>query len=226
MALKRELKSILSWAESHGWVIKRSKSGHLEFKHPAGGLVFNGTTPSDPRGIKNLRAQLKRQTPRPPKEKPVPRMNPDTREAKKGLVERMLKACENMPEDLADKLIARCIGVGNASQFRRGVVPSASMNKLYIAADQVEKEALAYEEQVTRPIPPTEVPRHPHAPAMPTPPTPPMVPAPPVPPAPPKVAHITHLTFRVKFDAGQLSNQELLDVMEMCQRELALRLGQ
>jgi hypothetical protein len=35
-------------------------SGHVRFRHPAGGVVHTSSTPSDRRAWRNLRAQLRR----------------------------------------------------------------------------------------------------------------------------------------------------------------------
>jgi hypothetical protein len=58
--LGREVKVILSKLEKQGWEITL-RNGHYRCYNPATkSLVFNGSTPSDPRGLKNFVSQLRR----------------------------------------------------------------------------------------------------------------------------------------------------------------------
>lgn len=62
MSCKREIHDLRQLAESHGWVVTYTGSGHLRFKPPDGGaVIFAPSTPSDRRAVLNVRAQLRRQ---------------------------------------------------------------------------------------------------------------------------------------------------------------------
>lgn len=78
--LKRKVSDLVDLARSQGWrvVLRR---GHYGFHAPDGsGLVWTGSTPSDYRGVRNLRAQLRRagltfeedEEPEEPEEAPAP----------------------------------------------------------------------------------------------------------------------------------------------------------
>lgn len=61
MSLKREMNDLRRRAERQGWTIELRRSGHLKWVPPAGGpFVFSPSTPSDVRGIRNTRAELRR----------------------------------------------------------------------------------------------------------------------------------------------------------------------
>jgi hypothetical protein len=59
---QEELQRLIVLARSQGWSVERTESGHIGF-YPADASkspVHTGTTPSDHRALKNLRAQLRR----------------------------------------------------------------------------------------------------------------------------------------------------------------------
>jgi hypothetical protein len=47
-------------ADAAGWTITYRGSGHLAWKPPSGRMVFTPATPSDPRGMRNALAKLRR----------------------------------------------------------------------------------------------------------------------------------------------------------------------
>lgn len=55
------LRALLISAERRGWAVEHRHSGHLRLTHPAGGLVFTSSTPSDWRATYKIAAELKRQ---------------------------------------------------------------------------------------------------------------------------------------------------------------------
>jgi hypothetical protein len=55
-----DLKSILKRATDAGCRISRTSRGHWRILCPGGGLIFTAGTPSDWRGLRNLKADLKR----------------------------------------------------------------------------------------------------------------------------------------------------------------------
>ena len=58
--MKRELAKLLDDARSKGWTVDRTKSGHHCLRHPAGGLVYTGSTPGCWRALLNARAAIRR----------------------------------------------------------------------------------------------------------------------------------------------------------------------
>ena len=60
MTSKRELSATLRAIRAQGWAIETTGGGHLKLIPRSGGPVFTGSTPSDCRAIKNLRALLRR----------------------------------------------------------------------------------------------------------------------------------------------------------------------
>ncbi len=58
--MPRELRRLAQRALARGWRIEVRGSGHLSWIPPRGRIVFTSSTPSDPRTVKNFRAQLKR----------------------------------------------------------------------------------------------------------------------------------------------------------------------
>ena len=58
---KKETKEIIREAEKQGWRVEPTKKGHIRFYAPDGvNVVHAAGTPSDPRAIANLVAQLRR----------------------------------------------------------------------------------------------------------------------------------------------------------------------
>jgi hypothetical protein len=66
--MKRDLRALLQHARQRGWRVERTRSGHWRLQHRTGALVFTGTTPSCPRSLRNLRADLKRAERRDPRQ--------------------------------------------------------------------------------------------------------------------------------------------------------------
>lgn len=59
--MNKEVRQIIARLEKQGWVISVTKGMHYRCYNPATkALVFNGGTPSDPRGLKNFVSQLRR----------------------------------------------------------------------------------------------------------------------------------------------------------------------
>lgn len=62
MSRAREARELLRWAEAHGWELKRvTSSGHLFLRHRSGASVTMAHTPGDSRGMKNARADMRRE---------------------------------------------------------------------------------------------------------------------------------------------------------------------
>jgi hypothetical protein len=66
---RRQLGTEIKAAEAAGWTVEMTKNCHVKFSPPPGardrsgspaGPVFTGSTASDHRAVKNLRAQLRR----------------------------------------------------------------------------------------------------------------------------------------------------------------------
>jgi predicted RNA binding protein YcfA (HicA-like mRNA interferase family) len=51
---------LLKQAEAAGCQVRNTRGGHVQIKAPGGGIVTASATPSDPRSVKNTRAQLRR----------------------------------------------------------------------------------------------------------------------------------------------------------------------
>jgi predicted RNA binding protein YcfA (HicA-like mRNA interferase family) len=58
--MRHELKQLLRAAKAAGWQVRPTGSGHLQLRHPAGGIVVTSSSPSDRRALANLKAQLRR----------------------------------------------------------------------------------------------------------------------------------------------------------------------
>lgn len=59
----RDLDALVRDAKRQGWTVSRTRGSHLRFCPPPskpGPCIFGPGTPSDSRGIKNLRAHLRR----------------------------------------------------------------------------------------------------------------------------------------------------------------------
>lgn len=59
--VNKKMRPVVEEAVSNGWTVEYTKNGHLRFTHPCGALVYGPSTPSDPRGLKNLAATLRRE---------------------------------------------------------------------------------------------------------------------------------------------------------------------
>ena len=59
--MKRDLDRLLADARRRGWVVTRTGGQHWRLRHDAtGALLFTGSTPSCPRALSNLAANLRR----------------------------------------------------------------------------------------------------------------------------------------------------------------------
>jgi predicted RNA binding protein YcfA (HicA-like mRNA interferase family) len=57
----KELGKIRRYLEDHGWTCtQRRRGGHWRIAGPAGQLVVISASPSDPRALNNIRADLRR----------------------------------------------------------------------------------------------------------------------------------------------------------------------
>jgi hypothetical protein len=59
MANRKDLKQIIQVATKHGWVIAKTKAGHLKWTAPSGIFFFSSSTPSDWRGLERMKQDLK-----------------------------------------------------------------------------------------------------------------------------------------------------------------------
>lgn len=55
-----EVQELMKRAKKQGWSVRKTGSGHWSFKAPSGKTVVVAATPSDPRGMENARAELRR----------------------------------------------------------------------------------------------------------------------------------------------------------------------
>jgi predicted RNA binding protein YcfA (HicA-like mRNA interferase family) len=58
--MRKEVRELVEQATERGWTWEFTRKGHLRLKHPNGGTMICGTTPSDHRGSKNAVARMKR----------------------------------------------------------------------------------------------------------------------------------------------------------------------
>ena len=56
-----DMRNLMACAESQGWTVTRTGGDHYRWQGPCGQLVFSASTPSDRRGLSNLRATLRRE---------------------------------------------------------------------------------------------------------------------------------------------------------------------
>jgi predicted RNA binding protein YcfA (HicA-like mRNA interferase family) len=57
---RHDLERLLEEARRRGWLVEHTRSGHMRLRHPNGSQLFCPTTPSDPRTLLNVKADLKR----------------------------------------------------------------------------------------------------------------------------------------------------------------------
>lgn len=55
---RKHVRELLILADELGWELSWTKGSHLVFRKPDRPLVFSAGTPSDPRSVRNLKAQL------------------------------------------------------------------------------------------------------------------------------------------------------------------------
>lgn len=59
--MRKDLKQLRIVAEQQGWRVERTNGDHLKWLAPDGGMaIYSPSTPSNARGILNLKAQLRR----------------------------------------------------------------------------------------------------------------------------------------------------------------------
>ena len=58
--MKRDLTQMLKKIKKQGWTVEIRANGHLWLHGPAGQRIPSASTPSDYRGLLNLRAKLRR----------------------------------------------------------------------------------------------------------------------------------------------------------------------
>lgn len=54
------MRDLMRHAIEQGWTVEKARAGHLKWITPDGQLVVSGSTPSEYRGHRNLRAHLRR----------------------------------------------------------------------------------------------------------------------------------------------------------------------
>jgi predicted RNA binding protein YcfA (HicA-like mRNA interferase family) len=58
--MRHALERLLRQASARGWRMQPTRGGHIRLEHPTGALVFAASTPSCPRPVRNLAADLRR----------------------------------------------------------------------------------------------------------------------------------------------------------------------
>lgn len=53
-------KSILEWAEPRGWRVECYRSHRIKWRHESGGIYFSQVFCEDTRGLKNVKAKMRR----------------------------------------------------------------------------------------------------------------------------------------------------------------------
>ena len=61
--MKRDLHCMLDDARQAGWSVKLTRGGQWRLTYPSGATLITGSTPSDHRGLLNLRASIRRAVP-------------------------------------------------------------------------------------------------------------------------------------------------------------------
>ena len=56
----KDLRALLSDARDRGWRTELTNGGHWRLTGPNNALLFTGSTPSDWRGLRNIRSEIKR----------------------------------------------------------------------------------------------------------------------------------------------------------------------
>lgn len=55
-----QVRTLIEWAEKHGWKVQITNGNHLQFYHAMAGMVFSSFSPSDRRAYLNARADMRR----------------------------------------------------------------------------------------------------------------------------------------------------------------------
>jgi hypothetical protein len=58
--MKRDLDRLIKEAQQRGWKVDGGGARHWRLKHPNGALIYCPASPSDWRGVRNFKADLKR----------------------------------------------------------------------------------------------------------------------------------------------------------------------
>jgi predicted RNA binding protein YcfA (HicA-like mRNA interferase family) len=58
--MRHDLAKLLRQASACGWQVTRTRKSHWLLRHPSGAVVVMSSTPSDPRALRNMQAQLRR----------------------------------------------------------------------------------------------------------------------------------------------------------------------
>ena len=58
--MKRDLAGLLREARGRGWRVERTARSHWRLRHPSGAVVVTSGTPSCPRALRNVAADLRR----------------------------------------------------------------------------------------------------------------------------------------------------------------------
>lgn len=58
--MDKELKVIVKEARKQGWTVEETRNQHIRFISPSGAVYIAHKTASDHRGIKNMKAHLRR----------------------------------------------------------------------------------------------------------------------------------------------------------------------
>lgn len=57
--LHKDLRTLAQHAGQQGWQVHRTSGGHLKWVSPTGDVVVSASTPSERRGMRNLKALLR-----------------------------------------------------------------------------------------------------------------------------------------------------------------------
>jgi predicted RNA binding protein YcfA (HicA-like mRNA interferase family) len=60
MGSKKDVLRLIDEVARSGWIVERTRGGHHRLVSPTGRTVIAAATPSDPRGLLNLRSRINR----------------------------------------------------------------------------------------------------------------------------------------------------------------------
>ena len=104
-----QIREFTRWAEAQGWSVRVRNGGHLELTHPmAERLIITSATPSDRRWIANVRAEMRRALPPPPK--PVRTSRPRVNRAPKPAPPSIAPTWRNGPPQVEERPQQRLAG--------------------------------------------------------------------------------------------------------------------
>lgn len=145
----KDVIAVLEYAKSLGWTISKTRNSHyqLRLKHK---VIHTGSTPSDYRTAKNLRAQIKRET-----ESVMPKASQETQAEKVIWKKKIIAFIDDNPAHVNDVLVADLAGVKTATvrKWRKmNAIPHSSISTLRttysLLVDEVKRK--------TQPEPPKE----------------------------------------------------------------------